>query len=133
MNAADERHAGTASGINNAVSRAAGLLAVALMSLLVLHTFDRELARRLAAMNVAPDMVVALDAERVKLAAAVPPPGTDASDQVAIRRAVAVAFVAGFRQMALLAAGLAIASALIAATMIGQRTPASRFGAGRRR
>ncbi len=119
MNAVDVRHAGTASGINNAVSRAAWLLAVALMSVLVLHVFNREVDRRLAAMNVGPDVTAALDAERVKLAAAEAPPSARASDRLAIRRAISLAFVAGFRQMALVAAGLALASALTAAAMIG--------------
>jgi len=123
MNAVDVRHAGTASGINNAVSRAAGLLAVALMSVLVLHVFNREVDRRLAAMSVGPDVMAALDGERVKLAAAEAPPSARASDRVAIRRAISFAFVAGFRRMALVSAGLALASALTAAAMIGGGIP----------
>ncbi|TMA65420.1 MAG: MFS transporter, partial [Deltaproteobacteria bacterium] len=118
MNAVDMRHAGIASGVNNAVSRAAGLLAVALMSLLVLHAFNAEMDRRLAAMNVAPDVAAAFDGERVKLAAAEAPPGARPSDGTTIQRAISLAFVTGFRQMVLVAAGLALASALIAAAMI---------------
>jgi len=121
MNAVDARQAGIASGINNAVSRSAGLLAVALMSVLVLHAFGRDMDRRLAAMNVGRDVTAALETERVKLAAAEPPANAPASDRAGIRRAVAVAFVAAFRRMALVAAALALLGALTAATVTGRR------------
>jgi len=109
MNAVDARHAGTASGINNAVSRIGGLLAIALLSVVVLHVFDRELDR--SALTVQTRRVLAT--ERIKLAAA------DAPGNGAVRRAVADAFVAGFRRMMLVAAGLACLSALTAAATIG--------------
>jgi EmrB/QacA subfamily drug resistance transporter len=118
MNAVDARHAGVASGINNAVSRTAGLLAVALMGVLVVHVYDRELDRRLASARLAPDVVAALRVERVKLGGAEAPPGATAGERDAVRRAVAEAFVAGFRAMALVAAALALAAAGTAALMI---------------
>jgi hypothetical protein len=118
MNAVGVRHAGAASGINNAVSRTAGLLAVALMSVLVLHVFNRELDRQLVAMGVGRDVAAALDAERVKLAGAEAPPSVPPSDGIAVRRAVSLAFASGFRCMAMVAAGLALVSALTAAAMI---------------
>ena len=117
MNAVDVHHAGVASGINNAVSRAAGLLAVAVLNVLVLHVFNGELDRRVSAMGLAPAVVAALDAERVKLGGAEAPPGAP-PDRVAIQRAIAEAFVTGFRWMALLATGLALAGALTATVMI---------------
>jgi EmrB/QacA subfamily drug resistance transporter len=54
MNAVDPGHAGTASGINNAVARIAGLLAVAVLSLVFLARFDAAIDRRIAASSV-PD------------------------------------------------------------------------------
>jgi EmrB/QacA subfamily drug resistance transporter len=118
MNAVDVRHAGIASGINNAVSRAAGLLAVALMGVLVVRVFHAELDRRLAAAGLAPAVVAAFAAERAKLAGAEPPPDAEERERVAIRRAVAGSFVEAFRWMALVAAGLAIVSAGTAALTI---------------
>src|SRR2546428_480754 len=43
----DERHAGAASGINNAISRAAGLLAIALFGAISIVAFARDIDRRL--------------------------------------------------------------------------------------
>jgi EmrB/QacA subfamily drug resistance transporter len=111
MSAVDQRHAGIASGINNAVSRTAGLLGVALMSVLVLHVFGRELDRRLATASVAPDVVAAMRVERVKLGGAEVPPHVPPIERDAVRRMIAEAFVAGFRSMALVAAALALAAA----------------------
>src|SRR3989442_14906362 len=130
MNAVEVRHAGIASGINNAVARAAGLLAVAVLSVLVLHVFNRELDRRLSGMSLSPAMVAALDAERIKLGGAEAPREARASDRGAIQRAIAEAFVAAFRRMTLVAAGLALASALTATVMMDGGLPGA-FGSGR--
>ena len=131
MNAVEVRHAGIASGINNAVARAAGLLAIAVLSVLVLHLFNRELDRRLSTLSLAPALVAALDAERIKLGGAEAPREARASDRVAIQRVIAEAFVAAFRRMALVAAGLALASALTATVMIDGGLPGAFGSAGR--
>jgi hypothetical protein len=130
MNAVEVRHAGIASGINNAVARAAGLLAIAVLSVLVLHLFNRELDRRLSTLSLAPALVAALDAERIKLGGAEAPREARAADRVAIQRVIAEAFVAAFRWMALVAAGLALASALTATVMMDGGLPGA-FGSGR--
>ena len=69
-------------------------------------------------MSLTPEVAAALDSERVKLGAAEAPASASASDRVAIRRAISLAFVAAFRQMAFVAAGLALVGALAAAVMI---------------
>jgi EmrB/QacA subfamily drug resistance transporter len=118
MNAVDMRHGGVASGINNAVSRTAGLLAIALMAGLFLHVFTNEIDRRLTALNLPPEVAAALDRERVKLGGAQVPANVRPSDRTMVDEILAAAFVCGFRWVALLAAALALASSAAAAVMI---------------
>src|SRR5213593_1388070 len=47
MGAVDARHAGSASGINNAIARVAGLLAIAVFSVVLARTFDARVMPRL--------------------------------------------------------------------------------------
>ena len=54
MNSVGESDAVIASGINNAVSRTAGLLAIAIFGIAMLELFDHSLKARLAAVDVTP-------------------------------------------------------------------------------
>ena len=61
-----------------------------------------------------------IEGQRSKLAGAEMPPGIDAASAAALKRAVAESFVAGFRWVMLICAGLALLSALSAWVMIGR-------------
>ncbi len=118
MSSVDLRHAGLASGINNAVSRTAGLLAIALASLALVLVFSAALDSRVAALNLEPETHKAIEAQRIQLAATAVPAGVSDSVAAQIRQAINDSFVTGFRFVALIGAGLALASALSAWLMI---------------
>jgi EmrB/QacA subfamily drug resistance transporter len=116
MNSVPPDRAGVASGINNAVSRVAGLLAIAGLGLVLFNVFDRALDQRLSALTIAPETRAEIDAQRVKLAAA------ETSDDRG-RQAIQEAFVTGYRYVVWIGVFLAVASSITAAAMIDLRQP----------
>ena len=118
MNAVGKDRAGTASGINNAVSRTAALLAVALFGFVLTVVFNATLDKQLAGLHAPADLVAAIVAQRQKLAGIEMPNGYPAATTAALKHAVDVSFVAGFRWVMLISAGLALLSAISAAILI---------------
>jgi EmrB/QacA subfamily drug resistance transporter len=118
MNAVPQNRAGIASGINNAVSRTAGLLAVAVLGIVMLHSFNNHLDRRLQSLGVSADVTQSLTGERTKLAGAEIPQTVAPALAQSLRQAVADSFVAGFRRVMLVAMTLALLSSLSAWLLI---------------
>jgi EmrB/QacA subfamily drug resistance transporter len=121
MGAVKVRYAGVASGINNAVSRIASLLSIAILGIIVLSTFNNNLDQRIASLKLSPQAQQFLSAQRINLAAAKVPAGLSNSVSAALKTAIAASFVDSFRLVMLIAVGLAIASAIIALLMLENR------------
>jgi MFS family permease len=125
MGSVTQARAGVASGINNAVSRTAGLLAVAILGIVMLQAFNARLNQSLKSIEITPSVRQELDAQRIRLAAAKAPADLNPGQRVELERAIAESFVYGFRVVMLIAAGLALLSAIAAWVLIeGKSSPA---------
>lgn len=122
MNSVKASHAGIASGVNNAVSRTAGLLAVAVLGVIMFYSFNACLDKRLDQVPITPELRRMIDAEKIKLAAMEIPATTDNRMRVAIEQSVDECFVVGFRRVNLIGAALALASSVTALVTLRGRT-----------
>lgn len=123
MGAVEPRHAGLASGINNAVSRAAGLLAVAAFGVLLLSRFNRTLDAQLPALALPPAAMSAVEAQRSRLGGA-DFSGFEPALRAPVQRAFDLSFAAAFRLVMLTSAGLAALGALAGLALVEpRRTP----------
>jgi MFS family permease len=122
MNSVATHQSGVASGINNAVSRLANLLGVAVLGILMTVIFNQALDEQLAPLDLAAETRQAIDNQRENLAAAAVPADIDPAVQTALEQAIEGAFVWGFRWVMLAAAILALAGAVSAVVMIEGKT-----------
>jgi predicted MFS family arabinose efflux permease len=118
MNSVDRDRVGTASGINNAVARVAGVLAIAVLGIVMVNAFVSRLNHRLTQLSLPPGVQRALQAEEIKLAGLEVPAGLNPSTKAAIKESIGEAFVFGFRIVMLICAGFSLASAAVAWLMI---------------
>jgi EmrB/QacA subfamily drug resistance transporter len=121
MNSAPSDLAGTASGISNAIARAASVLAVAMLGALALFTFTSGLETRTAPLDLPETAQTELRAEAAKLAGAMPPPSLDAEVQAQVQTEIRWAYIDTFRIIAVISAALAWLSALLAGLLIEKR------------
>jgi MFS family permease len=119
MNSITPNRVGIASGVNNAVARGAGLLAIAVLGIVMLHSFSQAIDRRLADANVTSAARQSLQAQRTKLAAASLPEEFDQTMQQIVGQAIAESFVHAFRLIMAIGAALAVISAIVAWLLIG--------------
>ena len=123
LNSVKASHSGLASAINNAFSQTAGLLAIAVLGVLMFATFDANLDDRLAALELSPGVRQQLEEEKIKLGAAEAQEGLDTTLARAVDLAIDEAYVAGYRTVMLVAAAMSLASGVSAALLIeGKRS-----------
>lgn len=112
MGAVDAKHAGVASGVNNAVARVAGLLAIAIFGVFLVRAFDAQAQSRLDRLSLAPAARAQVEAQLPKMAGAqLEAVALDAAQRGVVQRAIDEAFVSGFRMVIFGSAILALAAA----------------------
>jgi Major Facilitator Superfamily len=129
MSSVEEGRAGTASGINNAVARVAGVLAIAILGIVMVSAFNHSLRSSVGSLNLPPEVLQEIQANAIKLGGLRAPASLDAGTAAMIQTAIARAFVFGFRTIMAICAGLAVASAGAAVALIGgAKLARPRFG-----
>lgn len=114
FDASDPERSGIASAINNAVSRVAGLLALALFGIALAAAFDRAFERQLAAAPVTGETRGIAAAERGRFVAGSVPADVPARDRPAVEMAIRNGFIGGFRAVMLLSAFASFGAAALA-------------------
>ncbi len=122
MSAVDQEHAGSASGINNAVARVAGLLAIAVFGILMVRSFTIRLDHELAPFNVPQNVRAEIQSNRTRLAAIAVPANLDPTLAVEVTNAISNSFVFAFRLIASCCAALALASSAAASLLIKSKS-----------
>jgi EmrB/QacA subfamily drug resistance transporter len=125
MGAVDERHSGIASGINNAVSRTAGLVSVAVFGIIMTGAFARNFNARLQSLDLPAEARVELEAQESRLTTISIPGELKNETKQAVERGIEESFVSGFRVVILIASALAFMSALFAWLLIEGRAQPS--------
>jgi EmrB/QacA subfamily drug resistance transporter len=126
MASVDKDYAGAASGINNAVARLAGVLAVAVLGIVMVNSFSTHLDRSLASLPLDSEAIREIRSKEIELAGMDLPKNLDASAHAAVQTAVFEAFISGFHLILLSCASLSIASAALAQVLIPQRVTSAR-------
>jgi EmrB/QacA subfamily drug resistance transporter len=116
MNAVPESESGLASGINNAVSRLAALLAVAVFGAVLVTVFNHSLDQSLDQLALPPAVRAQIDVARPLLAAA-------HNSNPIVQRAITESFVSGYHSVIWIATGLAALSAITAWLLIESGAP----------
>ena len=114
MNSVDENRVGTASGINNAVARVAGVLGIAVLGIAMVWAFRGRLDQDVGRLALPPAAVEQIHAQETRLGALQPPASLDANARAAVTMSIRQAFVFGFRVVMLICAALAVVSAVAA-------------------
>jgi EmrB/QacA subfamily drug resistance transporter len=121
MSSLPTHFAGTASGINNSVSRTAGVLVIAVVGSAALMLFSGALQARTSGIDISPAARMALAAEAPRLGAASVPPEVTPDKAPVVLMGMRLAFVDMFRVVMLICTALAWVGAALGGIFIEKR------------
>lgn len=121
MNAAGEGRSGIAAGVNNALSRAGQLLAVAVLGMALVAAFEASLRARLDSAMLPPDVVHAILEQSIRLTEIELPAGLAPPLAASAQAVIRAAFFDGFWMCMALGATLLALSALAALVAVQAR------------
>jgi EmrB/QacA subfamily drug resistance transporter len=111
MTAVETQHAGVASGVNNAVARVAGLIAIAVFGIALVRVFNARVSPALDQLRLPAAARAAIDRELPKLAGAEIDAPMEPAQRADTQRAIEEAFVSAFRVVMIGSSVLALAAA----------------------
>jgi hypothetical protein len=125
LNAVDEHNAGIASGVNNAIARVAGLLAIAVLGAAISGQFESRLQEHLATAELSPQAAeVTSSAKSQPLAGSDEAAGLPGAERTTVGDAIANSSRDAFQLAVLISAGLMIAGGVTSAIgIVNPRRP----------
>lgn len=123
MGSVSLRESGVASGINNTVGRIAGLLAIAIMGVFALTTFNRNLDYDLSSLDLPVEARESIDDQRIKILLIDIPEELETETKTIVKAAIENSFLASFRFMMLISAGLVLIGTFVALFTIERLKP----------
>jgi EmrB/QacA subfamily drug resistance transporter len=123
MESVELKDSGVASGINNSAGRIAGVLAIAVMGVFALSTFNRSLDYELESMDLQQETRQYIDDQRIKILLIDIPENIEIQTKTYIRGAIDISFLAGFRLMMLISSGLVLFGTFVAWFSIERKKP----------
>jgi len=126
MTAVDTHHAGVASGVNNAIARVAGLIAIAVFGIVLVRAFNARVNPALDQLGLPAPSRAAVERELPKLAGAEIDATLAQAQRAGTQRAIDEAFVSAFRLVMIGVAVLALAAALAGAVIREEKLSAWR-------
>lgn len=103
MGAVSDDNSGIASGINNTIARAAGVLAIALLGAMAMFTFQKSVEKEVALLEVPSAIKKEIMLETQKLAAAEAPSDLSDVNKMAVNKLLRESFIYAFNKVVIVA------------------------------
>ncbi len=123
MGALPEDNSGIASGVNNTVARAAGVLAIALLGAVALFSFQKSVENEISIMDISSVMKNKIRLESSKFTAAEVPDGLSDQNKVIVKRHLNKSFIDAFNRVVYVASVLCLLGSVMASIFLRGKKP----------